>query len=261
MQHILGILLAVLLLPWCAGCGETSYNIATGRQELLFISEERELAIGRAMAKSYEEHYPILLDEKETAWIDGIGQRLVEASDRRSIEYRFRIIEDDTYNAVSLPGGHIYINTGLIEELERNEDAIACVLAHEIAHVACKHSVKKMQSSTGYGVLRALVGFGVADPDLNQGVDAGFQSLFLAFSRDDELNADELAVKYIRKAGFDPNAMVFVLEKMWNVEEKTPLKIKNYWRTHPYIGQRLGIVREQIHGQIQFEDYINRPVD
>lgn len=248
-------------LGFALGCGQSSFNLATERQEILFISDSREVAIGRSLVKAVESKFKVCADPKLTDWVDAIGQRLAKVSDRRDIPYRFRVLEEEDFNAFALPGGFVYINKGTIDALENREDALACVLAHEIAHVAAKHSVKRLQSAAGYGVLQALLGIGVSDADLHQGLQVGFESVFLAYSREDELAADTLAVKYLRAAGYPSETICFVLENLWDWQSEQPLRTKNYFRTHPYIRDRLGAVREELHGQIQFEDYINRTLE
>jgi predicted Zn-dependent protease len=90
-----------------------------------------------------------------------------------------------------------------------------------------------------------------------QGVNFALISLFSEYSQADEFEADRLGVKYLKKAGYDPDAMVEVLVKLREDQEKTPAREYSYWRTHPFIPQRISIVNQAITGKLDFKDYLN----
>ncbi len=248
---------------WCwlattlmiVGCA-TEYNLATGREEAIYITDEREVQMGRNISEALEEKVELSDDPLLEGRVDRIGQRLAAVSDRKDIPYRFRVLAEDEVNAVALPGGFIYVYQGLVEKAE-NDDELAGVLAHEIGHVAAKHVAKRLQGSLGYTVLKVLMLAGRADARLHQGADLAYSQLLLAYSREDELEADRLAVKYMKAVGYDPDAMIHFLETLREVDREGPLRPKHYSRTHPYTGDRIRTVRQEIHGNIEFDDYLN----
>jgi predicted Zn-dependent protease len=157
--------------------------------------------------------------------VNDIGRRIAAASDRRDIIYSFQILDSPDDNAFALPGGYVYISRGLYEKLDEGE--LAAVLAHQIAHVAARHALKHMQSALGDEVLvgLVLVGLGRKDPEVVRQIagasDAVFDLLGRGYSRQEELQADALAVTYLTRAGYDPYALAGVLEFLVKEKGKT----------------------------------------
>jgi len=244
-DKILSISLAFMLAIFSSGCA-TTYNPATGRNEAIFINTSSEVAIGNSAASQIAQKYKISSDEKTVKRVDGIGERVAAVSDRRDLEYKFYVVDDKTLNAFTIPGGHVYIFRGLYDKLD--DDELAAVIAHEIGHVAARHIVKKMQASLGYQLLStiALIAYTQGQDDKNKkragyvayaGATA-FNLVQLGYSRQDEYEADELAVKYSKAAGFDPDGMRRALEAL-RAEEKKGMPVPYILRSHPYIDQRI----------------------
>ncbi len=211
--------------------------------------------MGRKIAKRLGEQYKLLPDREAQQRVETIGQKLAAFSDRQELVYDFKVLDLEEVNASSLPGGFVYVNRGLLEKAE-SDDELAGVLAHEIAHVAARHSVKRLQASMGYGLLQALAVGSGADARAVRGAQYALTQIFLAYARGDELTADRLAVTMMREAGYDPHAMVRFLEKLKEVHrEKGPRG--HYLRTHPYMADRVRVIHEEIEGKLRFEDYIN----
>ncbi len=171
---------------------------AFGFFENLTIEKEKEL--GEEFCLQLQQYYPVVHDPYLTTYINTIGQNLVKQLGPQPFKYRFFILEDPTYNAFAVPGGFIFVNTGLIQLMNR-EDELAGVLAHEITHVHQRHMAKQLEKSkfttvaTVIAALAAvLLGGGAAAPLLT-GVMAGGQSAMLAYSREDETEADTLRVQ------------------------------------------------------------------
>lgn len=236
------------------GCA-TEYNVATQQQETLMFGTEKEIQLGEALSKQFEKEYKPVLDVALQERVNSIGQKIAAVCDRRDLAYHFKVVENKEVNALSLPGGFVYINSGLIEKTA-NDDEIAGVIAHEVGHINAKHSIKKLQAIYGYTLLNILTAT-TTSPDFSQGVSLAFLQIFTGYSREDETLADKLGVKYTRKAGFDPKGMVSFLEKLKEIHQKEPLKPFDYWQTHPYISQRIAAVKEAAFGQIEFKDYLN----
>ncbi len=241
------------------GCS-TSYNLTTQKEELIFVSDEKEVDLGKSLSKQLEHRYELDNDALLQERADRIGQVLVKVCDRQEIAYHFKVLKEKEVNALSLPGGFIYVNRGLVDKVS-SDDELAAALAHEIGHVVARHAVKRLQGLTGYTLLRILLSGKGSRQELSRGADIAFGQLFLAYSREDELLADRLSVKYLKKAKFNPEAALTLLEKLKEAEKKEPLRPLNYARTHPYVPDRIAAVKEEIYGQSDFSDYINKSPD
>jgi predicted Zn-dependent protease len=263
MKRIIKIIFIKFLLPVIFfslnGC-LTSYNLATEKEELIVVSDEKEISLGESLAKQVEHKYKLDDDQTLQDKVDRIGQAIVKVCDRQEIRYHFKVIKEKEVNAASLPGGFIYVNKGLINKVSC-DDELAAALAHEIGHVVAKHAVKRIQGVTGYSLFRILLSGKGSQRELNKGADIAFGQLFLAYAREDELLADRLSVKYLKKANFNPEAALNLLEKLKEVARKEPLRPLNYARTHPFIPDRIRVVKEELYGQSEFEDYINKTPD
>ena len=253
--YFLNILLVPILSLLFSGCA-TEYNLATEQEEVILISNDREVKMGKSISRAVEDRFKLVEDDKIKERINKIGERIANVSDRRDIIYHFKVLNEKEVNAMALPGGYIYVNKGLIDKAD-SDDELACVIAHEIGHVAAKHSVKKLQGALGINILRILM-INSGDSQTRENADIALAELFLAYSREDELLADKLGVKYAKLAGYDPNAMVSFLNKLKAIEKKEPLRQLNYARTHPYLSDRLATVRMEISGNMGYEDYLNK---
>ena len=250
---------AILLL---AGCAASSYNVGTERQETLFISTDREIALGESVSKQVDKEFNIIRDPKLLEQLDRIGARLVTVTDRKELSYRFTIVEpkegEDQPNAFALPGGPIYVTNALLK-LIKSDDELAAVMAHEMGHVVAKHVVKQIQGSIGLQLLELLaVGTRATDARTSQGMDLAFTSLFLEYSQGDELQADRLSVKYMKRAGYNPTAAITFMERLRDYTFKQPGREFSYFRTHPYFSDRIRMLRQESQGTITFDDYINQ---
>lgn len=247
-------LMIALVMFAVSGC-TNEYNLATGQQESLMYSSDKEIRIGEAVAAQIAKEMKFVTDLDSNARVERIFEKIVEVCDRKDLVFTVRIIDDDTVNAFSIPGGFVYMHKGLLDKL-KEDDQLAGVLAHEIGHITAKHALKRMQKSYGYLFLQ-LAAFGSGSGDLAQGMNVILTSLYFAYSREDEFQSDELAVKYMKLAGYDPVKMIDVLEILKKEEEKRPAGPRNYFRTHPYPNERMAVVNREITGQIGFKDYLN----
>lgn len=244
------IAISVVLFQGCA----TEYNLATKKQETLIYGTEKEVKIGDTVAPKIEAQYDIMTDVDVNERVNRILQRIVAVCDRKELVYFVKVIDDDPINAVSLPGGYVYIFRGLLEEVD-NDDELAGVIAHEVGHITARHGIKRMQNA--YAALALQIASTQTNARVASGVNLAVNSLFLEYSQKDEFEADRLSVKYVKKAGYDPNAMVAFLKKLKAEGEKAPLRKFSYWRTHPYITQRIAVVNQEITGKLEFKDYLN----
>jgi len=243
-----------------SSCVSQEYNTATGTEDIIFVSTEKEIDMGRNIADGIEKNPDITLDPDPimTERVKQIGEKIASVSDRKEVSYTFRVIDDDDVNAFALPGGYIFIFRGLIEETE-SDDELASVIAHEIAHVVARHSVKRLQGGIGFNILQILMATTRAQ-NTNK-INAAIGQLVMAYSREDEALADKIAVKYLRESGYDPMAMIYFLEKLQEVRRKSPIRTYSAYRSHPLIANRIRMVKQELTGEVEFSDYMNKPID
>jgi MAF protein len=252
-----------LLLVTCGLCLATcltgcspEYNTVTGKQELYYYSTDREVELGKSMSAQMEKQVKLVEDPLVQNRVQTIGKKIVSVADRRDIDYSFKAIEDKEINAVSLPGGFVYVNKGLIDRVA-NDDELAAVLAHEVGHIVARHSIKKLQASMGYSLAQILTIPVHVAGEARATADMAFTELYLGYSREDELLADQLGARYTKLAGYDPHAMISFLEKLADYNRRKPLTAKNYFKTHPYVPDRIRVVKQELGEKIGFNDYIN----
>ncbi len=232
---IIGIILS--------GCA-TVYNPATGREELIFIDTAQEVAIGNRVAYQVSRQYRISQDPALNERLNIIGKDVAQVCERQDVRYRFFVIREKEMNAFSIPGGYVYVNTGLMEK--STDDELAGVLAHEIAHVAARHSIKKMQAVMGYNLLMSLAFSHGEAVEVERTVGIAMNLVSLGYEREDEREADRLAVRYTYKAGYDPYAMITMLQKLQKLEKEDPLSMVVFLRSHPPAAERIRLVEEEL---------------
>ncbi len=250
--------LKFIILLFCLslfGCS-TEYNIATGQQEVFYYSTDREVKIGESIAQQVAKEYKFAEDPLVQKRVEDIGKKIVSVCDRKDIDYTFKVIEDEEVNAFSLPGGFVYVNKGLVDKVA-NDDELACVLAHETGHIVARHSIKKLQAIMGYSILRLLTAAVPATGQVGNAADIAFTEIMVGYSREDELLADQLAARYAKLAGYDPRGMITFLRKLEEIERRKPARPYSYFKTHPYVPDRIRIVKQQLGEKIEFTDYIN----
>lgn len=246
------ILLFCLLLFGCS----TEYNIATKQEEVFYYSTDREVEIGESIAQQVEKEYKFAEDPLVQKRVEDIGKKIVSVCDRKDIDYHFKAIEDEEANAFSLPGGFVYLNKGLVDKVA-NDDELACVLAHEVGHIVARHSIKKLQAIMGYSILRLLTAPIPQAGQVGNAADVAFAEIMTGYSREDELLADQLASRYAKLSGYDPHGMITFLKKLEEINRRKPLRPKSYFKTHPYVPDRIRIVKQALGEGIDFTDYIN----
>jgi len=203
-------------------------NPATKSTDFVMVSENKELELGQQAAAEINKNL-VLLDEKDplVRYVDRIGQKMAAIADRPELFYRFHVVDDDTINAFALPGGYIYMHRGLLNHMN-SEAEMAAVLGHEIGHVTARHSVKQYSKAQAY-----QMGAMVASVFMPVPQAAGMLSDLLAtavikgYGREAELESDELSVKYLTRAGYDPNATVGILKTLKRLRDLNDKETKD----------------------------------
>src|SRR3989338_6411590 len=191
--------LILVLSSALSGCA-TEYNVATRSEEWIYYDTNKKSSIRRSVARQIEKTYKISANAVLQERVKRIGEKIAAVCDRRELMYYFNVLEareekdkkdiDEEVNAMALPGGYVYCFKGLFTAANPTDDELACVLAHEVGHIAAKHSLKKLQGSMGYMLLRiAAMQVPDAGGALGYGVDAAFYELMMGYSREDELLA------------------------------------------------------------------------
>ena len=249
---VFSILCVIFVLYGCS----SEYNLATKQEEKYYYSTDKEVQMGQSVNRQVEKEYKFSADPLQQKRVEDIGKKIAAVSDRKEIDYYFRVLEDDDVNAVSLPGGYVYVNSGLLDKVA-NDDELACVLAHEVGHIVARHSIKKLQAMQSYSVLRLLVAVAPGTAGVGSAADAAFTQFLLGYSREDELLADQLGARYAKLAGYDPHAMIIFLTKLQDINRRMPSREHSYFKTHPYVPDRIRVVKQELGEQINFGDYIN----
>lgn len=209
------ILLAAVAVVAIAACGT---NPATGGKDLILMSEEKEIAIGRQYHQMVMQEYDVYNDRDLQSYVQAIGERLAANSHRPELSYRFTLLDSEEINAFALPGGYIYITRGILAYLN-TEAELAAVLGHEIGHVTARHAARRHSRGMLGGVLStaASVATGTrAAGDLTNLVGG---ALISGYGRSLELEADGLGAEYLARAGYKPEAMIDVVRVLKAQEE------------------------------------------
>lgn len=231
--------------------GSCATNPVTGRQELVFMSPEREAAQGRDAAAQVEREIGLVRDPKLTAYVEQIGQRLAKHSPRRDVAYRFFVADMPEPNAFALPGGYIYVSRGLLA-LANSEDELAGVIGHEIGHVAARHAAQRETRQVGVGILSvlgtiaagAMGGAEAAQMAAQLGQVAG-AGLIASYGRDQERQADQIGQDLEANAGWDPAGLADFLATLDREGKLRTGKSRNpsFLDSHPLPGERAVVAR------------------
>jgi Putative Zn-dependent protease len=198
------------------GC---AVNPVTGQQDIVLMSEQNEIALGRKSHPQVLQQYGVYKDQELQSYVQTIGQKLAAKSHRRDLVYRFTVLDSKEVNAFALPGGYIYITRGLLAYLN-SEAELAAVLGHEIGHVTARHSVRQytaVQLANIGATLGAIFipGMNAAG---NQLVQLFGTALLRGYGREHELEADRLGAEYIARNDYKPRAMIDVIRALKNQE-------------------------------------------
>jgi predicted Zn-dependent protease len=211
-----------------------------------WYSIEKEIAMGKQYANEIERQAKIVDDPTIAEYVNRVGQNLVRNSDCK-VPVTIKVIDTDEPNAMALPGGFFYVNTGLLT-LAENESEVAGVMGHEIAHIAARHGTK--QATRGQLVILATIPLifmgGWTGYGIRQAVSILIPIGFLQFSRAFESEADLLGLEYMYKAGYDPNGFVDFFERLESMNKRKPGTISKIFSSHPPTGDRIVTAQKNI---------------
>lgn len=237
--------LAIIAFAVFKYCSSGSTNEYTGETQYVDLTVQEEIAMGLQAAPSMMEQYGGMYpDQQAQDQLDRIGAKLVQSSIARNTNYNwdFHLLADtQTINAFALPGGQCFITAALYSQLE-NEDQLAGVMGHEIGHVIARHSAARIQQQ---GLAQGVVtGVSVGVDGGAQAAQAVAQMMTMKYGRDDELQSDDLGVKMMIDAGYDPYQMIGVMEIL--AAAGGPNRAPEFQSTHPDPDNRIERIREAI---------------
>ena len=221
-----------------------------------FYSLEAEIAMGKSYAQEVERSAKMIDDPVVTEYVNRVGQNLVRNSDAK-VPFTIKVIDTDVVNAMALPGGFFYVNSGLILRAD-SEAELAGVMSHEIAHVAARHGTRNQTKGEIAQLatipLIMLGPGGWAGYGLYEGLNFAVPMSFLKFNRDAEREADYLGLQYMYKTGYDPNAFVTFFEKIEADEKHQPGTIPKLFSTHPPTPDRVVSIQKEIENVLPSRD-------
>jgi predicted Zn-dependent protease len=244
-------LIALIAAPAFAGDDKKNDPNQIGDRDvgkcLNFYSVEKEMALGKQLAEEVSRQAKVVDDPILSEYVNRIGQNLARNSDAK-VPFTFRILQNEVPNSFALPGGYIFVHTGLIA-IASEVDEFAAALAHEIAHVAARHltcrETKAQLANIGTIPLSVLLG-GLGGLAARQAASAVIPMTFLSFSRHDESEADYLGVQYMWAAGYDPTGAISIFEKLETLQHTQPTAVSKMLSTHPMDSDRIAKTQAEI---------------
>lgn len=244
---LISVITLLALSTMLSGCAT---NPANKRSEFVLMSEQQELKLGQRLSIIVAKQMPLLpKDDPLVRYVDKVGQRVATTSDRPELFYRFHVVDDGAINAFALPGGYIYVHRGLLAHFN-SEAELAAVLGHEIGHVTARHAVQRYTQAQAYNIGMAVTSIFVPIPYGVSNLSSLLaQSIIVGYGREQELQSDELSLRYLSNAGYDASATIRLLETLERLnaidkKEKTDAgeKIKTYhgaFSSHPDTKKRI----------------------
>jgi beta-barrel assembly-enhancing protease len=212
------------------------------------LSERDEVKLGTQLHREVTRKFR--LTDVGLERVERLGQRCARASLRPNMVYKFHVIQSREINGFSLPGGHVYITSALLKMA--SDDELGSVLAHEVAHIVARHSLKTLKQKREYDEIATSLGqlTGVAgDLARDLGVTLGqivAQGFLTIHTRDEEREADFLGVRGMARAGFDPQGMITMFQKLQRMEEQNPDLLGSLFSDHPDAQERISNTRYEI---------------
>lgn len=224
------------------GCGSGS---GVNSSDFNLISLEEEWQLGQQLSADIARQMRIVSDPVANAYVNRVGQQIVAQTEMRNLPWQFHIVEDASVNAFNIPGGHVYVTTGLIAASD-NVAELAGVMAHEISHGVSRHGTEQLTRAYGLNIVAGLLlgqNPAVYQQILAQIVAGGTMA---RFGRGAEAEADSLGVQYMYTAGYNPRGMVTMFEELLARRQGRPGSVEKFFSTHPLEEDRIREVSNQI---------------
>lgn len=223
----------IVILACLVACSGAAVRVAVAGS----ISDEKEL--GKQFDLEARAQLPLIDDVEVTSYVSRIGQRVASALNDSTFQYQFSVVRDPRINAFAVPGGFVYVHGGMLTRAT-NDDEIAGVLGHEIAHVNAHHLARQQEATQllNYATLLGVL-LSAVQPAIGAGAVAASTAAQLQYRREFEQEADYLGARYMRQAGYDPHGMLDFFKKMLDEQRTTPSFAPPYLLSHPLTDTRL----------------------
>ncbi|HEX7151299.1 MAG TPA: M48 family metallopeptidase [Thermoanaerobaculia bacterium] len=225
------IALVALLSLGTFGCGGSGGNFN-------LISIEEEWQLGQQLSQDIARQVRINNDPALNNYVTQLGRRIVARTPMANMPWQFHVVDDPAINAFAIPGGHVYVNTGLIAN-SGTASELAGVMAHEISHVIARHSTEQMSRQYGLSIVAGLVlgqNPGALSEIAAQIVAGG---ALARFSREAEREADELGIRFMAEAGYNPMGMAAMFRTLMAQQQRSPSSVEQFFSTHPTTDERV----------------------
>ncbi len=238
MKRIYVLPLSLILTLFLFACGIVRTS-PFGERALILIPTSQEVAIGRAAAEQVERNSKLCKDPVINSYVNWVGQKIAAVSGRYDITYHYKVIESPELNAFSLPGGWVYVYTGLLKHL-KNEADLAFVLGHETGHIVGRHAIRRLQLIYGINFLLSLTlgGKNLSQAELEV-IKVLYQIVIAGYSRKEEFEADEMGAYFTGKAGWNPVASVETIEILDRLMKFKPSGVTELFMDHPTNRKRI----------------------
>jgi len=230
---------AALFVLALAGCG--SSGIGGGSS----VSLDQEWQLGNQMAAQVAQQVHFVNDPVANNYVRAVGERIHAQTPIANLPFDFHVVDDPEINAFSIPGGHVYINRGLIGAANK-ADELAAVIAHEESHIVARHVIKQAEQQQTIGAIGSVLlgqNPGVVQQLVAQVLAGGAMA---RFSRSDEKEADDLGLKYMTAAGYNPQGMLDMFQTLQSQEKSQPGKVSQFFLDHPLTSDRIKDVQGRI---------------
>ena len=232
---------ALVSVMLAAGCGSTG-----GASDFNLISIEEEWQLGAQLSQDIARQVRLSNDPTLNSYVSQMGQKIVAQTPApfNQLPWQFHVVEDPSINAFAIPGGHVYVHTGLIANAD-NAAELAGVMAHEISHVTARHTTEQISRQYGISVLAGIA------LGQNPGMLSQIAAQILAggalarFSREAEREADELGIQAMARAGYNPIGMATMFEELMEHRQGSPGRVEQFFSTHPLTEERVRDARRR----------------
>jgi predicted Zn-dependent protease len=227
-------------IGFVSGC---TTNPITGKTELMLLSEDQDIEIGKSYAPEIEKQMGGKIpDEALQNYVNAVGQKIARVSHKQRFKYEFSALTDESVNAFALPGGYIFITKGMLKSLQ-TEAQLAGILAHEVAHVVARDVANAMSKQIGIDLLLSALTSEETSQTLVTVAQLGTQIIALKFSRQDEVEADIGGLDYMIAAGYNPYGLVETMEMLAAQNNERPVE---FLSTHPPPENRSAYLKQAI---------------
>ena len=243
---------AIPILLVAAGCGSGGLGGAGS------VSLDQEWQLGQQMAAQVDQQVQLVRDPQALAYVRMVGERIHAVTPLANRPFDFEIVNDPSVNAFSIPGGHVYVNTGLIAQADK-VDMLAGVLAHEISHIVHRDVLKQVEQQNEIAAIGSIL-LGQNPSALSQIVAQVIAGGAMArFSRADEKAADDAGLQFMTQAGYDPHGMLDMFQKLLAMDQGGNSAVSKFFRDHPGTQDRINDITNRINSMGRVAGIVDDP--